>query len=414
MTSGWLRRLLHRPRHSQLRFWIFQIHLYSGLALGLVTTVVGVTGSIIVYKPEMERLEAGSITRVESAGEPRPLSELHRRAQAATRKRIERVYIWGGPQAAWAFRASRGGTEREYIYVDQYRGRVLGTYPMDGTWLQWIYDLHDNLLLGRSGLIANGIGAWLLILMCATGMVVWFPGVTRLRQGFRYHWGAKWQIQNYDLHKVLGIAALAALVVIGFTGASYAFPAGYRRFFGALTGSAAGPHDVQSAVRSDRTPASLDAVLQAAGTAIPGAELTVLTWPAGAKGAFLSRQRLPGDWSRLGDQYVYIDQYSAAVLRADASSRLPAAARIMLTMSPLHYGTFGGFATRLLWIFMGLAPGVLAVSGFLMWWNRVAARKLIALLPGPPSLEPALPPVSPQVGDSLRDRQTRKEPRRSA
>ena len=63
--------------------------------------------------------------------------------------------------------------------------------------------------------------------MCATGAVVWWPGAGRLRQGFRYQRRSKWQIQNYDLHKVLGIVTLVALAVIAFTGASYAF---LRRF----------------------------------------------------------------------------------------------------------------------------------------------------------------------------------------
>ena len=387
--TEWFRRFWYRPRHSRLRFWIFQIHLYSGLTLGLMATVVGLTGSYIVYKPEMERLSAGPIAKVEAAGDPRPLSELYRLAQSATRKKVERLYIWGGPRAAWAFRASRGGAEREYVYVDQYRGRVQGIYPMDGTWLQWIYDLHGEILVGKAGLIANGIGALLLLVMCLTGALVWWPGAARIGQGFRYHWGAKWQIQNYDLHKVLGIVSLLILAVIAFTGAFYAFPESYGRMFRQLTRSATVPRSPESRIPTVHLAASTDAVFSAAKAAIPGGELTVLTWPANARGAFSARERLPGDWARLGDQYVYIDQYSAAVLRADISHRLPRAARILLIMSPLHYGTFAGTATRWLWILMGLVPGILSITGFLMWWNRVVARKLVILDRRKPVLRPA-------------------------
>jgi hypothetical protein len=42
---------------------------------------------------------------------------------------------------------------------------------------------------------------------------------------------------------------------------------------------------------------------------------------------------------------------------------------------PLHFGTFGGNVTRILWIIVGLAPAVLYVTGLLMWWNR-------SILPG--------------------------------
>jgi uncharacterized iron-regulated membrane protein len=249
-----------------------------------------------------------------------------------------------------------------------------------------IYDLHGTILIGRGGLIANGIGALLLCLMCLTGAIVWWPGARRLRQGFRYHWGSRWQIQNYDLHKTLGIFALLGLAVIAFTGASYAFPDAYRRMFSGLTGSSApAARDPGSHVSASSVPASVDAVLSVARGAIPHAELTVLTWPADAKGAFSARERVPGDWSRLGDQYIYIDQYNAAVIRTDLSRRLPSASRIMLTMSPLHYGTFGGATTRWIWIVMGLIPGILSITGFLMWRNRVVARRP-APLKGPRSL----------------------------
>jgi uncharacterized iron-regulated membrane protein len=377
---GWLRQLWYWPKHSHLRAWIFQVHLYCGLALSLLLTVIGLTGSYIVYKPEMERLSAGRMSAVQPASAARSLSELYHVAQRATRKKIERLYIWGGPGASWAFRASRGGTEREYVYVDQYRGRVRGIYPMDGTFLQWIYDLHGTILMGKGGLIVNAIGAWLLCLMCVTGAAVWWPGAGRLRQGFRYRWRAKWQIQNYDLHKVLGIFALLALAVIAFTGASYAFPQAYRKSFGAITGSpATAPREAQSHIPPGGVAASLDEVFRVAQTAVPHAELTVLTWPGDAKAAFSARERLPGDWARLGDQYIFIDQYNAAIIRADLSRRLAPANRIMLTMSPLHYGTFAGTITRWIWIVMGFVPGLLSITGFLMWWNRVVARKRAAL-----------------------------------
>ena len=172
------------------------------------------------------------------------------------------------------------------------------------------------------------------------------------------------------------------LAVIAFSGAWYAFPDAYRRLFGELTRSQASAAAPQSRPRAGGR-ASVDDVLRAAQDAIPGAAVTILTWPADSRGAFQAREALQGDWARLGDQYVYIDQYTAALLRADISHRLPAAGRIALSMSPLHYGTFGGTVTRLLWIVMGFVPGVLSVTGFLMWWNRVVARKPDALFAKP-------------------------------
>ena len=37
----------------------------------------------------------------------------------------------------------------------------------------------------------------------------------------------------------------------------------------------------------------------------------------------------------------------------------------------LHFGNFGGVPVKILWFILGLAPAALAVTGTLMWWNRV-------------------------------------------
>ena len=41
----------------------------------------------------------------------------------------------------------------------------------------------------------------------------------------------------------------------------------------------------------------------------------------------------------------------------------------------LHFGNFGGAPVKVLWVILGLAPSLLSVTGFLMWWNRSLAKK---------------------------------------
>jgi uncharacterized iron-regulated membrane protein len=44
-------------------------------------------------------------------------------------------------------------------------------------------------------------------------------------------------------------------------------------------------------------------------------------------------------------------------------------------MAPLHFGNWGGLPVKVLWCLLGLAPGTLGATGFLMWWNRVLRRR---------------------------------------
>ena len=43
-------------------------------------------------------------------------------------------------------------------------------------------DLHDNLLNGPTGRRVNGIGALALLMLCASGLIIWWPGAARWRR----------------------------------------------------------------------------------------------------------------------------------------------------------------------------------------------------------------------------------------
>jgi hypothetical protein len=69
-------RFWRTPRKTAARRWIFQIHFYAGLIAGLLWTVVGATGSAIVFVPELRRFEVPGWTRVRPVGQALPLEPL--------------------------------------------------------------------------------------------------------------------------------------------------------------------------------------------------------------------------------------------------------------------------------------------------------------------------------------------------
>ena len=68
---------------------------------------------------------------------------------------------------------------------------------------------------------------------------------------------------------------------------------------------------------------------------------------------------------------VYLDQYTGALLAEAAPSARTAGDVIMAWVAPLHVGNFAGNGVRVLWLVLGLAPPLLFVTGFTMWWTRV-------------------------------------------
>jgi uncharacterized iron-regulated membrane protein len=65
-----------------------------------------------------------------------------------------------------------------------------------------------------------------------------------------------------------------------------------------------------------------------------------------------------------------LDQFSGQVVQLQDGVNPNRAEAIINQFGAVHFGTFGGVPTRILYVFVGLAPSVLLTTGFVMWWHR--------------------------------------------
>lgn len=96
--------------------------------------------------------------------------------------------------------------------------------------VEWLVNLHANLLAGSTGRFVNGIGGVCLTLLCVTGAVIWWPGVKNWRRSLTVSRGAHFARMNWDLHSALGFWCFAFVIVWGISGIYFSFP----RWFDAL------------------------------------------------------------------------------------------------------------------------------------------------------------------------------------
>jgi uncharacterized iron-regulated membrane protein len=370
-------RFWQTPHRVRLRRVIFTVHLWTGVGAGVGLVVVSLSGSLIVFKPELQRALLPRGTYVATAPTTVSLEEVwHRVRERRPADTFVNVTFDGGADKAWSFRTLTPEGERVQVYVDQYRGAVLYEDHFGHNAVQWIYELHANLLAGRTGRVVNGIFALVLVVSSMTGALVWWPGRRAWRKGFKYSPHSSWRRQNYDIHKLVGLATSVLLGVLAVTGGYYCFPGLYTNVVAAVTGQDADlglppAHDGEGHRRS------LDEVLASAQRTFPEGQPMMLVFPKGSHDPFSVRFRLPEDWHRIGTQFVHVDPYSAEVLRVDLFERMPVGVKVIRLMTPLHYGTIGGLGTRVVWLIVGVAPAILFVTGCLMWWNRSLRKRLV-------------------------------------
>jgi uncharacterized iron-regulated membrane protein len=75
---------------------------------------------------------------------------------------------------------------------------------------------------------------------------------------------------------------------------------------------------------------------------------------------------------------IALDRYSGKVLRVRDGRRPNPAELVLDWIGPLHFGSYGGLFTRVMYVFVGLAPGGLFLTGFWLWLRKLRRRRVTA------------------------------------
>ena len=163
-------RWIRQPQTVWLRKATFQLHLWSGIGLGLYVLLVSVTGSILVYRNELYRAATRDPIIVAESGPRLTEEQLKGAAIRAypgyTVLSLSRV---DNPDQAVSI-SLKAGAQLKDRFFNPYTGADLGDAVPLGIWLvSKLLELHDDLLAGRTGRAVNGAGALLLVAIAFTG-----------------------------------------------------------------------------------------------------------------------------------------------------------------------------------------------------------------------------------------------------
>ncbi len=366
---------LDRPRSVWFRRAIFRLHLWVGVLVALYVVVVSVTGAALVFRIQMQRAVYPELFTSSRDGPIADMATVVERVQAAyPRMRVSGVDAPTSDRPthlAYVVDAERF----EAVLIDPVTAEILGTLP-DHPLVSWLQRLHFDLLAGDTGRVVNGIGATAVVLLVLTGVVVWWPGRSGWWRAAIVDWRRPWKRTTWELHGAVGIWTAVFTMLWAVTGLYFAFPATFRATVDRLSplSVVASPQSVVPPGRS--LTQGWRAVIDAARVHDGGHIARVLA-PFDASGAFqvqfTDEQPTPTGAPAL--RPVYLNQYTGARLPTPATQ--PSVGDLMMRwVAPLHVGNFGGVGVRLAWMLFGLAPAVLAVTGLVLWWTRVAWPRL--------------------------------------
>ena len=370
------------------------VHRWLALLLGLALLAVVISGVVLLYEQEIDRVVNPELHRATASADPLTHSRRSRRfaSRSADFKPSDIVDSHG------VYLIYDTDYERQ-AYVDPGSGRVLGIDdPRDGV-MGFLYNLHlcglsckgyagyvpflekPAHILGNEELTVGGlilaVTALMLLVLAATGIVVWWPGIKRLARGLRVRRRRGTYAFNYDLHNVVGIAAIPFLVMWGLTGAHFELKQVSELWYAVLPGSAGEEREVLSKPLRGRS-VSMDEAAAIARRTVPDGRLVSMSVPDMKEKdstffSYLAVGNDPYDHGIYpGNVGVTIDRYSGeATVTYPTQPDPPLSAQIVDDwFYPLHAGTFMNGWWRTLWLVVGLTPLLLAITGVVTWLIR--------------------------------------------
>jgi uncharacterized iron-regulated membrane protein len=255
---------------------------------------MSVTGSALVFRRELVKSLAREPRVAAGPGAKLTEDELKQIARRAYPDyKVTRVWPRKNPDQPVEIWMESGDKKRQRLF-NPYTGVDLGDSIRAGfRFVLWLADLHNDLLLDKTGRLINAAGGIFTVLLGLTGAVIWWSGIDTWRRSLSFRWKTNPKGLNWTLHSALGFWTFAFVFMWALTGIYLSIPIVFN-----------------------------DAV------------------------DFFEPVNAPSKTLRFGDRLLY-------------------------WMAQAHFGRFSGIPVKIIWTVIGLAPGVLFVTGTVMWWKRV-------------------------------------------
>ncbi len=352
-----------------MRKYLLLIHLTAAMIAGVFLIILGGTGCIMAFETELDRLFNPGLFHITPGATPLPIAGIQAAlARAYPKDHFGYLSLPTGPDETYAV-AAHG----QQIFVNGYTGEVVGTRQLP-TLLNQIHTLHLSLFMGRNGGLVMGIAALMLVLLLATGLILWWPG-KRIAVNLRAPPARGHQrFPSCRRHHRRGLPPL----VLAITGAAITWNDSWAPWAYRVLGSAPAPvRDPPSQVRPGAHAVPAEEALSAARRELPGAVPYAISLPAMA-GSYHVALRYPEDLTPGGRRRVNVDQYSGATLSV-ASSRAPLAVTGLVTLNrAVHTGDVFGLPSKAVASLASLVLVLQTLSGWHMWWRKRQARRVAA------------------------------------
>ena len=394
---------------------VWRWHFYAGVLVMPFLMLLTLTGGLYLFKDEIDQSVYRSMIQVPASSRLADPDQWLAAAALAGQGRAANVMVPARADQAVRVRVDRPDGSQRTVFVDPHTATVTGVTAYGGV-TETIKKLHSLSLFGGPigtalNILVEIVAGWAIIL-CATGLYLWWP---RRRTGAVLkpsETDARRRPFWRDVHALTGFYVGGVIIFLAVTGMPWSAVWG-DRFMGVMRDTRLGrppapaaaspwshakPHDAPAGVgwtldnavlsadehgHSHAAAPSLRRVLQT--TSEQGLPRPfIVSIPQSSDLAWtVARQTRKADDARS----LYVDGASGAVKADLRWSQFGVMARGFEWGIAVHQGTQYGWINRVVMLTGCIAVWLLAISGLVMWWKR-RPPSLSRRLAGAPTAPP--------------------------
>jgi uncharacterized iron-regulated membrane protein len=379
------------PAAAGLYRTIWRWHFYAGLFVLPFILILSLTGSIYLFKPQIDQWEERAWRNLGTEGAVSPDRQLAAVMAANPDARFNhyRLPRQSGDaamvQLGWA-----NGRQRE-VYVSP-QGKVLGSLDPEARISETVSRIHGSLLLGKYGDWLVELAASWTIVLILSGLYLWWPRPFGLAGTLWPRLSLRGRPLLKDLHRVTGFWIAGLVLVMLASGLPWAGAwGGAFKWARTELGLVRGPQDWKIGAEGghaghdhgamampmpvDAMPASLPLSVFVAKAKAEDMAFPVLVLPPHAPQRFgpptgnvwTVKSEAQNRWL---DRRTTFDPVSGAEIERSGFDDLHVIDRIVNTGIAWHEGQLFGLANQLLGVATAFALIATSIVGVCMWWKR--------------------------------------------
>jgi uncharacterized iron-regulated membrane protein len=395
LTMPLTKPIRKKSKKSRLRKVSDWLHLWLGIASGLIVVLLGVTGCIFAFQKEITELihKKEIFIEVPSNLQTLPLSTLKANAEKALggKKKVSFISAYKTPDRAWEFGTYKAADPKAFWYFDSvdyydlvlvnpYTGKVTLAADHKYEFFAVIKMLHWSLLINHPiGQQITGWATFIFVFLLISGMVMWWPKnlkKSNVDKSFKVKWKAKFKRVNYDMHNVLGFYVMLICFMLALTGMVFAFQWFQATVYVIASRSITPPKQSDAKSDSTKTVTSIpfDIAFETAKKTFIGADRIGMS-PAEGGTATIYATGYKGDETFWNFDLLQFDQYTGKLLSRRNQSEKNAGEVLVSMNYDIHVGAVLGLTGKILVFFASLIAASLPITGFIIWWGKKKKKK---------------------------------------